>query len=124
MKQDLAVFKQQPLNLWIPETKDELERGYSLKELKEGEGMLFIPSLVNSEFRDCYIPIKLGGNARFLDVVWLFGGGVVAYATLYGGIILGYGNSVLELPPSWCLRNKVTLGDQLVMDNGTQEKTV
>lgn len=123
MRQDLAVFKQKPLALWIPETKGEIERGYASKPVRDGEGMLFLPGTIDENLAECFIPIKIAERAEPLDVVWLWRDRVNAFVTHYGGIVLGYGNSVLELPPGWCLTNKVRLGDLLARENGTQEKT-
>ncbi len=117
MKSDLCLLKDEPLAVSIPETKDELKTGWTLRPL-ECDGLLFeLKRFTNTVPLWC--PVVIGKNADHLDVLWIDQGRVSALATMRGGLLQGFADYVLELPAGYCAAHGVKLGDAFVI-GGTQ----
>lgn len=112
MRQDFLTLAGQSLLALVPETKEELEKGYG-GDLKpaEGEAMVFpIWQFVSGMTNAIWTPVIVAANAAPVDVLWVVGGKVEAVATLYGGIMQALADHVIEVPAGWSARHGIRIG--------------
>ena len=116
MRQEMIQVGPETLLVWVPETKQEMNRGYRAREPVDGEGMLFdVRSFAPTPL---WIPIAVGKDAAGLDVLWIEKNTVTAIAENQRGCLQGASDMVLEVPAGWVKKTGVALGLPFSMPDG------